>query len=158
MAHARSNGARSRGDATNSSDNTTYWAVIAAITAVVATDQRTEAQSQRNRAEAEAARATAKSLASQATALTGTDATLSLLLAAEGYRLDQSLDTESGLLTALNGARLLTSLSTPLPDDVSDLAVSPNRSALYVLTLSGAPIGCNVVVEYACRSPPSVST
>ena len=32
MAHARSNGARSRGDATNSSDNTTYWAVIAAIT------------------------------------------------------------------------------------------------------------------------------
>lgn len=112
-------------------------AVIAAITAVVATDQRTEAQSQRNRAEAEAARATAKSLASQATALTGTDATVSLLLAAEGYRLDQSLDTESGLLTALNGARLLTSLSTPLPDDVSDLAVSPNRSALYVLTLSG---------------------
>ena len=33
MEHARSNGARRRGGATNSSDSTTYWAAIAAITA-----------------------------------------------------------------------------------------------------------------------------
>lgn len=141
------------------------FAVAAVVAAGVALDQRSEAADQRDeartqrnvaeqqRAEAEAQRAAAeaereradteanvaltKGLAAQATALTGTDLDLSLLLAVEGYRRNPSLDTETGLLTALNGGSLVDSVVDGLPDGIVDIESGGDRSSLFVLTVGG---------------------
>jgi WD40 repeat protein len=108
--------------------------------------QRDQAESERMRADDEARRATAKGLAARAAALAPSSIGLSLLLAIEGYRLEPSIDTETGLLTTLESGRLITSMSTGLPDDVYDLEASPDRSALYVLTRGGE------ILEYDAES------
>jgi hypothetical protein len=99
--------------------------------------ETSRANDEATRATGEATRATARSLASQAAALTGIDVDLSLLLAAEGYQLDPSIDTKAGLLTALEGARLFSDLDPNLPEDISDLEMSADRSMLYVLSKDG---------------------
>lgn len=106
-------------------------AVVSLIAALVAFDQRA-------RADAEAVRATAKGLAAQATGLASTDLDLSLLLAAEGHRLDPSLETESGLLAALESARLVDSLATPIPAGIADITMTPDGSTLFVLSSDGS--------------------
>ncbi len=60
-----------------------------------------------------------------------------LLLAVEGYRRDTSLDTESGLLSALDSARFLVGFPDSLPGDVADVEASRDGSALAVLTTGG---------------------
>ena len=129
----------------------TVLAVMAGVAALYATSQRNEAnaqrdaaevqrsaaQTQRDRADEEANRAISRSLASQATALSDTDIGLSLLLGIEGYQHDPSIDTQTGLLNALNGGRQFLDLDADLPNDVAYLASSPDRSTLYVQTLAG---------------------
>jgi WD40 repeat protein len=112
---------------------------VAAISllAVAALAASVIALSQRDRADAEANRAISRSLSSQATALRGIDADTSLLLAAEGFRRDPSIDTDSGLLQALDGARFFTDLVPDLPDRISDLATTADRRVLYVLSSDG---------------------
>ena len=111
--------------------------VAVSVLAIVAGILAGVALAQRNRADDEAIRASARSLASQATALTGSDVDVSLLLAAEGYRRDPSIDTESGLLTALDGARLFTDLDPDLPSEISDLEMTGDRALLLVLSSDG---------------------
>ena len=69
--------------------------------------QRAEAEVQRSQAENQARIAEARGLAARATALAPTRLDLSLLLAVEGFRTDDSLETRAGVLTALNGAQYL---------------------------------------------------
>jgi class 3 adenylate cyclase/WD40 repeat protein len=95
------------------------------------------ALNQRQAAAQRADQATARGLAAQAIALSGTKADTAMLLAAEGYRIDPSIDTEGGLLTAVNSARYLTRYHRDLPRDAQDLALSPDRDALFVLTAGG---------------------
>ena len=112
---------------------------VAAISllAVAALAASVIALTQRDRADAEANRAISRSLSSQATALRGIDADASLLLAAEGFRREPSIDTDGGLLQALDGARFFTDLVPDLPDRISDLATTADRSVLYVLSRDG---------------------
>jgi class 3 adenylate cyclase/WD40 repeat protein len=95
------------------------------------------ALAQRQAAAQRADQAAARSLAAQAIALSGTNADTALVLAAEGYRIDPSIDTESGLLTALNGARYLVGYHRTLPLDVADIALSPDGKTLYAITTKG---------------------
>lgn len=88
-------------------------------------------------ATARANEATARGLASQAAALVTTQVDTALLLAVEAYRRDPSLDTESGLLAALDGARFLSGYRRELPSGIYDFAVSPDGSAVAVLTTAG---------------------
>jgi WD40 repeat protein len=95
------------------------------------------ASAQRQTAVARANEADARGLAAQAVALSGTRADLALLLAVEGYRREPSLDSETGLLTALNSARYLSGYQRALPSDVVDLQVVDAGRTLLVLTQGG---------------------
>lgn len=95
------------------------------------------ALSQRETANQRAIQAEARSLASQAVALAGVSVDTSLLLAAEGYRRDPSIETESGLLSALNGARFLAGYRRELPVGIVDMALTPDRTTLVALTSAG---------------------
>ena len=92
---------------------------------------------QSNQANHQATRADARGLAAEAIALASTKVDTALLLAAEGYRRDASIDTEGGLLAALNGARYLTGYHRTLPLDVDDMALSPDGNVLVALTYGG---------------------
>jgi WD40 repeat protein len=89
-------------------------------------------------ADARATEATARGLAAQAAASAESQVDTALLLAVEGHRRDPSIDTQTGLLTALNGARFLESLVEGLPLDAFDIQESPDRQRLAVLTSEGA--------------------
>jgi class 3 adenylate cyclase/WD40 repeat protein len=84
-----------------------------------------------------ATEATARGLAAQARALAATRLDTALLLAVEGWRRAPSLDTEGGLLTALDAARHLTAYRDDLPPDPLDTELSPDGATLAVLTASG---------------------
>ena len=99
--------------------------------------QRNEAQKQRDAAQAQQTIAEAKSLASAAVATSSTDVDLSLLLGIEGQRRNDSFDTETGLLTALNSARHNIGFLHGVPTDISDIAVKFERSEVYIMTASG---------------------
>ena len=88
-------------------------------------------------AEARATEATARGLAAQAIALTDTRLDTALLLAAEGYRADPSVDTETGVLSALEGARHVAAYRHDLSLDSADLALTEDRTVLAVLTQAG---------------------
>ena len=88
-------------------------------------------------AAARATEATARGLAAQAIALTGTRLDTALLLAEEGYRSDPSIDTQTGVLSALEGARHVAAYRDDLSLDTVDLAVTRDRSVLAVLTRAG---------------------
>jgi WD40 repeat protein len=92
---------------------------------------------QSNQATHQATRADARGLAAQAIALASSKVDTALLLAAEGYRRDASLDTEGGLLAALNGARYLAGYHRSLPLDADDIALAADGNTLVVLTLGG---------------------
>jgi class 3 adenylate cyclase/WD40 repeat protein len=83
-----------------------------------------------------AADATARGLAASAIATSASSVDTALLLAVEGYRRAPSTDTEAGLLTALNAARLLAAYRDGVPRDVHDTALSPDGRTLAVLTAS----------------------
>ena len=89
-------------------------------------------------AAARANEATARGLAAQAAALVESQVDTALVLAVEGHRRDPSIDTRTGLLTALNGARFLESVVDGLPVDAFDVAQSPDGDRLAVLTGDGA--------------------
>ncbi|HEX8509821.1 MAG TPA: WD40 repeat domain-containing protein, partial [Propionibacteriaceae bacterium] len=95
------------------------------------------ALNQRSAAQRQANQADARGLAAQAVALASSQSDTALLLAAEGYRRDPSIDTESGLLAALNGARFLTRYHRELPADITAMALSHNAKTLVVLTSAG---------------------
>jgi len=134
------------------------FAIVSLIAAFVAVDRSKEASDQRNvatarqveaevqRQQAEAARADAEAsenvaiargLAAQAATVSAADIDLGLLLGAEGYRRDPSLDTRTGLLTALDNARGVTELVRNLPSGIVDLEISPDRSTAYASTGGG---------------------
>jgi WD40 repeat protein len=126
----------------------TAISTVAAVAAVrqrnTAEEQRAEAESERTRAEDEraradeaAVRATSRALAAQAVATAPTDVQLALLLGVEGYHLDPSLDTETGLLTALDGARTVTSVVDGLPDGLVDFEITDDGSTMYYATSAG---------------------
>ena len=81
--------------------------------------------------------ADARGLAAQAQALAGFQTDTALLLAVEGYRRDPSIDTESGLLYALNGARYFSRYHRNLPKDLADTQITPDGRTLLVLTTGG---------------------
>ena len=111
--------------------------VLSLVAGVLALDQRRAAIAQRNEARNQANQADARGLAAQALALAGTQVDTALLLAVEAYRREASIDTESGLLAALNAARYLVAYRPELPPDGTDLALSPDRSTVLVLTATG---------------------
>jgi WD40 repeat protein len=84
-----------------------------------------------------ATEATARGLAAQAIALMGTRVDTALLLAVEGYRTDPSIDTETGVLSALEGARHVAAYRDDLSLDTVDLAATRDRRTLAVLTRAG---------------------
>jgi WD40 repeat protein len=129
--------------AVNRSDEARQQRNVAQAQSAEAKTQRNEAQKQRDAAEAEQTIAEAKSLASSAVATASTDVDLSLLLGIEGQRRSDSVDTETGLLAALNGARHNIGFVHGLPGDIADIAVKSDRSELYILTASGALQGWN---------------
>lgn len=92
---------------------------------------------QRRQAQHQTVVADARGLAAQAIATTPTQVDKALLLAAEGYRRDKSFDTQAGLLTALNGARFMTSSNVPLPGNIEDMATTPDAKQLVTLTYNG---------------------
>ncbi|HPU40562.1 MAG TPA: TIR domain-containing protein, partial [Microthrixaceae bacterium] len=125
------------------------FAIVSLIAALVAVDRSKEARDQRNvaaarQAEAEAQReqadtaradaeasqnvAVARGLAAQAATVSPADVDLGLLLGAEGYRRDPSLDSETGLLTALDNAGGITELVRTMPTGIVDLEISPDRA------------------------------
>jgi class 3 adenylate cyclase/WD40 repeat protein len=88
-------------------------------------------------ATARATEATARGLAAQARSLAATRLDTALLLAVEGWRRAPSLDTEGGLLTALDAARHLRGYREELPPDPLDTELSADGATLAVLTASG---------------------
>ena len=111
--------------------------VLSLAAGLLAIDQRRAAIAQRNEARTQANQADARGLAARAISLAATKVDTAMLLAVEGYRRDPSLDTEDGLLTALNGARYLVGYRPALPRDVYDVALTPDRTTLLVMTTGG---------------------
>jgi WD40 repeat protein len=117
---------------------------------------------QRRQAQHQTVVADARGLAAQAIATTPTEVDKALLLAAEGFRRNKSFDTQAGLLTALNGARFMTSSNVPLPGNIEDIATTPDGRQLVALTYDGvlqsfdttswrpvrAPIASGIVKPY----------
>ena len=139
--------------AVNRSDEARQQRNVARARSEEATTQRNEAQKQRDAAEAQRTIAEAKSLASAAVATASTDVDLSLLLGIEGQRRNDSADTETGLLAALNGARHNIGFVHGLPTDIADVAVKSDRSELYILTVSGTLQGWNPSTWTAVGEP-----
>ena len=110
----------------------------AAVNAASAAKNAAAAAKNAATADSNATESDARGLAAQALALSGDRTDTSLLLAVEGYRRHPSLDTETGLLDALNGARYLIGYHRNLPTDVADMAMSPDRKTLLLLTSEGA--------------------
>ena len=105
-------------------------AIAAGIAAVVAVGQQ-------HRARAATKRAVARSLAAESRSLSDTDIDLSLLLAVEGIRRDDSFETRSSLLSALDAGRRIDRFAHGLPSDISDLALAPDRSTLWLVRANG---------------------
>ena len=105
-------------------------AVAAGIASVIAVGQQ-------HRARAATKRAVARSLAAESRSLSDTDIDLSLLLAVEGFRRDNSFETRSSLLSALDTGRRIEQFVHGLPTDVSDLAFAPDRSTLWLVRANG---------------------
>ena len=121
---------RTRHLATTAIAAVTTLALVAATTAVIALQQRNEAAHQRDAA-------LARSLAAEAVAAAPTNVDLALLLGVEGSRRDGSIDTDTGLLTALDAARHDIGFVTSLPDDIVDLEFDAARNTLYTIGVSG---------------------
>ena len=95
------------------------------------------ALAQRQEATERANESDARGLAAQAISLSSSKVDTAMLLAVESYRRDPSLETRSGLLSALNGARYLTGYHPTLPRDAYDIALTPDRKTVVVMTNSG---------------------
>ncbi|WP_210505527.1 AAA family ATPase [Naasia sp. SYSU D00057] len=76
-------------------------------------------------------------LATQAIGLSGVSSDTSLLLAVEAYGRHPSLETEGGLLAALDGARHRSRSLPTLPSGIADMALSPDRTNLFIATSAG---------------------
>jgi WD40 repeat protein len=99
------------------------------VAALYANSQRLEAESQTRIAEG-------RGLAARATALADTRLDLSLLLAVEGLRTDESLETRAGLLTALDQAQYLTAFRH-LPADALTFDIHGESGVMALLTELG---------------------
>jgi class 3 adenylate cyclase/WD40 repeat protein len=84
-----------------------------------------------------ATEAIARDLVNQARQLAGAELDTALLLAAEGYRRYPSIETQGGLLTALDAARYLTGFHRELPTGIRASAISADGRELFVVTASG---------------------
>ncbi|MFL6239258.1 MAG: AAA family ATPase [Actinomycetes bacterium] len=92
---------------------------------------------QTSRARHQADVADGRGLAGQAAALSQQKLDASLLLAVEGFRHNHSIDTEAGLLTALNAGRHLERFVPQLGTDTYDVAVAAAQHRAARLTNSG---------------------
>jgi class 3 adenylate cyclase/WD40 repeat protein len=111
--------------------------VVALVAGSLALVQRSTANRQRNLARSQSTIAKARGLAAQATSLVRTRLDLSLLLAVEGLRTDDSLQSRAGLLTALNGARYLVGFRDELGKDLAITAVSGDGTSVATATKQG---------------------
>jgi WD40 repeat protein len=118
--------------------------------------QRDLAEQQRSRADAESVKAKAKALAAQAAALSPSDIDLGLLLGVEGYQRDPSLDTKTGLLTALDNARGVDRLIRTLGPAKVDIEVSPDRGTAYIAYGDGT-VRATSTSTWATDSTPVIS-
>lgn len=91
---------------------------------------------QRRQATLRAEQADARGLAAQALAHASTTVDRALVLGVEGHRRDQSVDTEGGLLAALNGARYLTAYRPTLAGLI-DTAVSDDGRTVWTIDTEG---------------------
>jgi class 3 adenylate cyclase/WD40 repeat protein len=107
---------------------------------------------QRRTATERATQADARGLAAQAIALSSTSADLALLLGVEGYRRDASIDTEGGLLAALNGARYLTAYRPALAGTV-DTAVAGDGQTAWTVDGEGAIRGLDTTTWRPVGAP-----
>lgn len=94
------------------------------------------ALAQRRQATTRAEQADARGLAAQAIASSSTTVDRALLLGVEGYHRDRSVDTESGLLAALNGARYLTAYRPSLAGLI-DTAVADGGRTVWTVDPEG---------------------
>jgi WD40 repeat protein len=111
--------------------------VLALVAGSLALIQRSTATRQRNLARSQSLIAEARGLAAQATALVRTRLDLSLLLAVQGLRTDDSLQSRAGLLTALNGARYLVGFRDELGKDLAIIAMSGDGASVATARKDG---------------------
>ncbi|MDP9334234.1 MAG: toll/interleukin-1 receptor domain-containing protein [Actinomycetota bacterium] len=111
--------------------------VVALVAAGLAVAQRRDANRAKGRAEAQTVIADSGRLAALATNYASNQLHLALLLAVEGHRLRDSSATRSGLASVLQASPHLVSLHGGFGQNVTAVAISPDRARIAVADRSG---------------------
>jgi WD40 repeat protein/class 3 adenylate cyclase len=110
------------------------FVVLAVVAGIVALSQRSDARHQTQAAERQTVLADARGVAAQADALQRTQPGLSLLLAVEANRLDDTQETRGGLLTVLSDSPHLDRIWQGFGKSASLVVLSPDGRVAAVTT------------------------